>query len=584
MVFEKIKGKPRKLTENAHLNAWLTHLGYTKKSLAALDQEEHSPALLNGIDSAADLILRSIADKELIMVSGDYDADGICGTTILVQGFLDLGGRVSYMIPDRIKDGYGLNIRLVDRAIEEGASLIVTIDNGVACHEAIQYAKDKGVKVVMTDHHTLQETLPLADAIVHPQLSTILPGYPFPDISGATVAYKLIRYLFEKTDPDSADLQERLDYLRCLAGITVISDVMPLVDENRQIFKASVAYLKEKRNRNLEYLLDVLGVSLETLNEIDYGFSICPLINAVGRIANAETGVQYFFSQTEKERTSRAAALTIINDKRKELNKVQLESVSKQVDDSHPGIVIFNETESLHEGLIGILAGRLCNEYSKPVVLFTKAIVNGQDAWKASARSVDDVNLFEVLQSIAADDPDMFINYGGHAGAAGLSIPYNKKSDFERLYYDEVSKHFQEAVVQYVDVNAEEVADLLKAMKEYAPWGQGFPKPVIHITFSLRCAKCYFASGRAVWTDDFFSIWKELDETLDLVKDNQYILAWSNYDKLLLNGDIDPSSNKTEYYRPGNGAVEYDLYATVTNSWFGGKSQPQLDILKMEKL
>lgn len=577
MKFKEIKNTRKKIVLDPYLNKWLANQGFDKKSISKLDHEERDPSTLHDIEKAAELLSKAIHDQASITVCGDYDADGICGTTILVEGLKNLGmENVDYMIPHR-SEGYGLNIRMVDEANDRGSTILLTVDNGIACIDAIAHAKDLGMTVIITDHHTIPDTLPDADAIVHPQL----PGYPFKDISGATVAYKLMRYLFTKEGKTDEYANAVLEYFCCLAGITVISDVMPLRDENRTIWKNSVWFLANDMEENLSYLLDIANIDKNHIDETTYGFSICPMLNAVGRLSSAEYGVRFLLSTTKKSRLIYGAMLSALNDERKLRQNDQLQKIEGLIDASHSGIVVFNDTFDLEEGLIGIIAGRVCQQYKKPTIIFTKTENN---IWKASARSTEDVNIYNVLSEMAKKDKDLFINFGGHAGAAGMSIPFEKRDDFIRSYYDTVERLTVEYEQDYISVPERDIPPLLDAMRPYTPFGQGFPKPCVRTCFQVTDIKCYFKTNKCLLSDGKIDIWMELDKILPIIRDKDYRLTYTNFGKSLT--ETVTESTKTEFYRPRDAdhIIQYDLIAGINNNYFGGKDTIQLDILQQNLL
>lgn len=578
MKFVEIPKTKKKLVSDPYLNRWFACQGFTKTSFSKLEHEERDPIQLFEIEKAASMILEAVKNDEPIAVCGDYDADGICGTTILVEGLKQLGSNPSYMIPDR-SEGYGLNVRMVDEAQRQGVSFLLTVDNGISCHEAIAHAKSLGMTVVITDHHTIPDKLPIADAIVHPQLGDC----PFRDISGATVAYKLMYFLFDKADKADEYSLAVLEYFKCLAGITVISDVMPLLDENRSIWKSSVNFLSQDGEENLAYLLDIAGVDKNHIDEISYGFSICPLLNAVGRLSNAEYGVKFLLSETEEDRELYGAMLSVLNEERKLRQSNQLKAIEPLIDNSNSGIVVFNEEVELDEGLVGIIAGRLCQQHKKPTIVFTKTVSNdGKAIWKASARSTEDVNIYDVLKSMADEDEELFINFGGHAGAAGMSIPLDKKEVFKDLFYKKVSDLTVEYEQPFISIPEMDIPPFLDAMKPYAPYGQGFPKPCIRVVFNVTNVKAYFKSGKAMISNGFIDIWMNLDDILPLLRDYDYRLTFTNFGKSLT--ETITEATKTEYYRPRERVIQYDLITSITNNYFGGKDTVQVDILQQNLL
>ena len=575
MKYKEIAKTRKRIVQNEYLNRWFASLGYNAKSIKNLDSEEHDPMLLDNAYWASEIIENAINDpKAVITIAGDYDADGICGTSILYKGIKYLGKTPNYMIPDRIRDGYGMNKRQIDEAKQVGTTLLITVDNGITCHKEIDYAKQLGMKVVLTDHHNIGETSPHADAIVHPALGS----YPFRDISGATVAYKLMRLMIEKQGRNSVEDRAMIDYLRCLAGITVISDVMPLVDENRTIFKKSVEYLKSCKDSALSYLLELAEIDPEHIDETTYGFSICPMINAVGRLSNAEYAVDFLTTNDPKSRRYQGVSMVALNEKRKDMQKRQQAELEPMINNDHGGIVVFNDAFDIHEGLIGIIAGRICQEYKKPTILFTKAeSSSGDPIWKASARSTEDCNIYDVLHAMDQEDSDLFLNYGGHAGAAGMSIPFDKKEAFEKLYYEKVSELSTEFEQPYMSVPVDKIEELVEATKPWQPFGQGFPKPVIRFKFNVTNAKLYYRTGSAYLTNGIIDVWEKIPHVVDSIRNHDYRLTFSTYDKFLSNSEQEAA--KTEYYRPKNDMLSYDVVCSVSSNYFGGKDTIKADIL-----
>ena len=588
MEYRRINETKEKITGNGLLDSWLFHLGYSKETIGGLNTPE-KPFKENEVLKNALKQLQAAKEHHYkIMVSADYDNDGIYGGTILVKGFKWLGFETSYMIPNRIKDGYGMNRRLVDRAITENCQLIVTVDNGIACKDAIEYALEKGLEVIVTDHHEIPEdesknALTIEGLnIIHPD--TVRKETDFRAISGATVAYKFMEYLFKNMSEDTLYAEE-LRFYKALAGVTVISDVMPLVDENRAIFKHAVNYIKHHENSALDFFINHLpNVDFNHIDEITFGFSICPVINAIGRLDNAELGIDYF--EAPREDWEHYMALFVsVNDRRKALQNEYVKLVDENVDVSQSGVCYFDADDIIHEGLVGILAGRICNKYAKPSIVFSKVKAeDGSEFWKGSARSTDQVSIIAVLNKINEEDSGVFVNFGGHAGAAGLSISNDKKDKFVELfnkYIDDVKEG--EAVYYYLEAKGEEVPGLIREMNKLKPWGNGFPKPVIHVNFDINVLKAYFFSQRGIISNDIFELWVNLPEYLKLVRSNDYKVVWSNYQKLLFEGNPDADASKTEFYRPAKNKITLSMYGEVTSNYFGGREQIKFDVIEIKK-
>lgn len=582
MNYKKLT-KYTKMTGNEYLDTWLTHLGFNSDTIQNLDAPE-KPFHENEILKKTLAQLKLAHEKGYrIMVSADYDNDGIYGGTILVHGLRFLGFDVSYMIPDRIKDGYGMNRRLVDRAIQENCQMIMTVDNGIACKDAVMHALENGVEVIVTDHHEIPEddtknVLKIEGInVIHP--NTVRGEEEFRAISGATVAYKFMEYLFHNFEVDT--YQDELEFYRALAGVTVISDVMPLLDENRTIFKRAVQYIKDRRNEALDYFVSHLpNVDFEHLDETTFGFSICPVVNAIGRLDNAEVGIQYFDVDPE-DREHYLALFVSTNERRKTLQNSYVKRVEQKVDTTEAGICYFDEDKLIHEGLVGILAGRICNNHYKPTIVFSQT---EEGNWKGSGRSTEQVSIINVLNKINDEDSDIFISFGGHAGAAGISIRADKRNEFVKLFNKYVLETAsEEATCYYVDVKATEVPSLIQQMKKLKPWGNSFPKPIIHVNFDLNILKAYFGSQRGIISNDVFDLWVDLPTYLQMVRDHQYKVVFSNYQKLLFEGDLDAESDKTEFYKANGNKICLSMFGEVTSNYFGGKEQIKFDVVEIEK-
>lgn len=570
----------KKEKASSPLQAWLSHIGYENKEYKERKFKENE--ILNEVE-------KKIRNCHKIFVIADYDNDGIYGGTILVKGLKHLGYEVTYAIPDRVKDGYGMNNRLVDKCIDSGCDLLMTVDNGIACRQSVEYALAKGIQVIVTDHHDIPEdeeknVLEIPGVpVVHP--STMFSQEEFRSISGATVAYKLMEYLFDVFDKRDRD---ELDFYRALASVTIISDVMPLIHENRTIFKEGISYIKERKNQCLDYFITNLpNVDLDYIDETMLGFYVCPVINAIGRLDNAEIGIDYFFAE-EKDWPHYVAMFIATNEKRKELQNEYIKMVDKKItSENTPGILYFDEEGAIHEGLVGILAGRICNNYGKPAIVFSKAKTGeGEEIWKGSARSIDEVSIIKVLNRIHEKAPDIFAAFGGHAGAAGLSIYSNKKEKFSNFFREAVKNEFDSEMTRYYIrlESPDEISSLIQEMKKYKPWGQGMPKPVVCIDYSVKCLKAYFGSQRAMVNNDMFDVWVDFEKFLNQARDRNYKCVYSNFEKLLANGDENPEARKTEFYCPRRkeDEIRLKLFGEFSTSFSYGKEKIKFDILKME--
>lgn len=496
---------PTKFTGALLVDKYLSAKGLDERTYDLLQNPpaEHSPWLLKDMVNLVDsLYIDAIAGTKICII-GDYDADGVTSTTILYLLLKEYNANVHYIIPDRIKDGYGLSKKLVDKAESMyAAEAILTCDNGIVAYEAVEYAKSKGMKVYVTDHHEPQETLPDADVIIHPALG----NYPFASISGCEVTYKVAQAMLEKYPLENAKEQEDLlNYFLQLAGISIVSDVMPVgsfdyetmkVNENRCILKKAIAYMRKSIDPRINSLLECQAVHHKFLDETMIGFNVSPIINACGRLANAEIAVDLLTSDNPRNTELCSAIANNLNRERKAMTSETLDRAIALVDDSKPILVIRTEA---HEGLVGIVAGKIAEQFQKPTIVFSEAEVEDENgimvkAWKGSARS-NSIDIFETLNKI---DSKLLYKFGGHAGAAGMTILDESFEDFEKQLIEIVEKNAEEIpeteleVIQAPILHINAAAKALEALK---PFGNGFPKPVIETVSKISQVDFFYSSG-----------------------------------------------------------------------------------------
>lgn len=382
----------------------------------------HDFSLFEEADMTLDRIHEAIDNQEKICIYGDYDCDGILATTILVQAFREMGVQVGYHIPHRITDGYGLNVERVKQIAQKGYTLIITVDNGVKAFEAVDCANELGVDVIVTDHHQFDQDLPDACTFIHTKLS---PDYPFKEISGGFVAYKLASALLGRHDK----------YLYCLAAVTTISDMMPLLDENRSLVKRALQFMKEEKYPAFELLLgDQKNYTTTTL-----GFTIAPKINSFGRLpelCSPNVLVKYFLKDAPQDLMMKVATMaTQINHQRQVMTNEQYALAHSAMNDSF----LYWASEDVHEGLVGLIAGKYTRQHERPsfVMHYDKAL----GIYKGSARSVEGFSLHEFFNA----HRDQFVTYGGHALAGGFCI--------DEAHYDSVYQCLQEDL-KHVDLHA----------------------------------------------------------------------------------------------------------------------------------
>lgn len=385
--------------------------------------------LMKDMDKAVAVLGEKIKENAKIRIIGDYDIDGIQSTYILLEGFRMLGADVDSDIPDRMKDGYGLNRNLIDRALEADVDTIITCDNGIAAAEEIAYAKSMGMTIVVTDHHEVPYTeigagrryiLPEADAVVDPKQEDCT--YPFKGLCGAAVAYKLVEALMEAMGKDAEDA----DYLMENVAIATIGDVMDLVDENRIFVKQGLDMLKRTENLGLKALMECTGVNVDKLSPYHIGFVIGPCMNASGRLDTAKRALELLEAKKVAEADLLAGDLKVLNDSRKDMTAQAVEEAFIQVENSElkDADVLVVYLPECHESLAGIVAGRIREKYYRPVFVLTK----GAEGLKGSGRSIETWHMYEGLNRVK----HLLSKFGGHKMAAGLSMPEENLEQFRK--------------------------------------------------------------------------------------------------------------------------------------------------------
>ena len=356
----------------------------------------YSPFLLDGMKDAVELIFSEIEKNTKIRIIGDYDIDGVCATYILLKGLETLGADVDFALPHRIIDGYGINERLTEEAAKEGIGLIVTCDNGIAANDAIAYAKEKGMKVIVTDHHNPPEVLPNADILINPKK----PGddYPYKEICGSVVAYKLIEALFEKKGIAKEGKDGIYRFLQ-FAGFATVGDVVTLQDENRIFVKEGLKQLNNTEIIGLKALIDVSALGNSTIKAYHLGFVLGPCINVCGRIESAGKAMELLLCEDYKEAISLASDIRNLNEDRKQMTEDALKAAYEILDGREDEKVLVVYLPDCHESIVGIVAGRIKEHYRKPTIVLTNGLSEGDDVTiKGSARSIEKYDMFEELQ------------------------------------------------------------------------------------------------------------------------------------------------------------------------------------------
>ena len=441
----------------------------TAESLDTFAKEEtihHDPFLFSEMSKIITRINEAIDQGEPILIYGDYDADGVTGTSILVRCLRELGALVDYYIPNRFYEGYGPNEDAFMQAIADGYQLVITVDNGIAGVDEAEILLEHGVDLIITDHHQVKETLPRAYAILHPELDE---NYPFHHLSGAGVALKVAEALLQEVIPED---------FYAIAMLGTIGDVVPLIDENRSIVKRGLAALRETEIEGLNAMMDLAGTEKSEVTEVNVGFELCPRLNAPGRMDEAALSVECLIAESEEEAKLIADQIESFNSERQKVTQKVLEEATKLVDAKTLAKkkVVILYSPNWHEGILGIVAGRLAKQWQKAVFVVTD---DHEGFLKGSARAVEGYHLFELLNKCQ----DLIERFGGHALAAGITFAPENLQALE----DKMNELLQEVEVTsslQIDLSLP-LADLnisfVEQLSILAPFGEGNRPPVIEL-------------------------------------------------------------------------------------------------------
>ena len=439
--------------------------------------------LMKDMDRAVDILKEKIEEGKKIRVIGDYDIDGVNATYILQQGLAGLGADVDTDIPDRIKDGYGLNQMLIDRALEDDVDTIVTCDNGIAAMNEIAYGKEQGMTIVVTDHHEvpyLEENgekkylLPPADAVVDPHRADC--EYPFKGLCGAAVAYKLVEVLYRVSGKSEQEVEHLQESLMENVAIATIGDVMDLVGENRVFVKKGLELLKTTKNEGLHALMQCTGVDTANLNTYHIGFVLGPCINAGGRLDTAKRALELLNASNRREAVTLAADLKELNDSRKEMTEEGVEEAVRQIESSSwkDDQVLVVYLPKCHESIAGIIAGRIKERYYRPTFVLTR----GETGVKGSGRSIEAYDMFAEMSRCR----ELFTKFGGHKLAAGLSLEEENVEVF-RKRINELADLTEDDLQMKVSIDMRLPfpyinEELIHELKILEPFGKGNGKPL----------------------------------------------------------------------------------------------------------
>lgn len=434
----------------------------------------YSPCLLKDMDRTVAILKEKAEKSRPIRIVGDYDIDGVCSTYLLYRALTRVGAVADYEIPDRIKDGYGINESIIRAAAEEGIDTILTCDNGIAAVEQIRLAKELGLTVLVTDHHDIrkengEDVLPAADAVVNPKQSAC--SYPYPEICGGMVAYKLVKALYEAFQ---IPLEEWLDMLE-FAAIATVGDVMKLQDENRIIVKEGLKRIGQTKSLGLLKLIEKNDLDKDRMTAYQIGFVIGPCLNAGGRLQTAKLALSLLLSQDEEEADRLASELKLLNDQRKDLTKEGTLAAVEQVEALYrDDKVLVVYLPDCHESLAGIIAGRLRESFQKPAIVLT----DGEECVKGSGRSIESYHMFDALVGVK----DLLLKFGGHPMAAGLSLLKENVEELRRSLNEQAMlgpEDFIKKVWIDVPMPLEYISQpLIEELDLLEPFGQGNEKPL----------------------------------------------------------------------------------------------------------
>lgn len=439
----------------------------------------HDPHLLLDGEKLVQILQEKIAEKKPIRIIGDYDIDGVMATYILHTGLEQCGAVVSMQIPDRIHDGYGLNKSLIQKACEDGVDTIITCDNGIAALDEIAYAKEMGLTMLITDHHAIPfedvdgqrlYKKSVADAIVNPHQMEC--PYPYKELCGAAVAWKVICLLYEACGIDVSMAEDLLENV----AFATVGDIMPLTGENRILVKEGIKRIRKTKNIGMRALIAQCGVEPSEIEAFHFGFVLGPCINASGRLDTAKRALELFFQTSEREAAVIANELVVLNTERKDLTKVGVEDAIRYYEEHHleKDKVLVIYLPEVHESIAGIIAGRIREKYYKPVFVLTK----GQEGVKGSGRSIEEYSMYEEMCKCQ----ELLTKFGGHPMAAGISLPEENIESF-RKRINQLSTLTEADMIPKIRIDVPMPMDyvnmdLVREFSVLAPFGRDNPKPI----------------------------------------------------------------------------------------------------------
>jgi single-stranded-DNA-specific exonuclease len=470
-VFSKTRIPP--IIENILIDRNINNEDLLKKYINPKLSDLHDPFLMKDMEIAVNRIITALQKGENILIYGDYDVDGVTGVSILHEALHRLGGKVSFFIPDRLKDGYGVSKTAIDTAKKRGVSLIITVDCGVTANEEIEYANAFEIETIICDHHEAVGEIPDSLAVLNPKLPD--SKYPYKELAGCGVAFKLLQALCIRLDMDSSFFERYLD----LVALGTSADIVDLAGENRIFVYNGLKKINSRERYGISELIDICGLKRQEITVNLIVFVLAPRLNAVGRISNAKKAVHLLTSTGHQQAKNIAQILNSENQQRRDIDELTLreaeEIISSSTDLDKTGVLVLAK-KNWHLGVLGIVASRILEKYNKPTVMIS--INNG--VGKASARSFDRFNIFSALNELS----DLLVSYGGHACAAGLTIKSNK-IDLFREKINIIAKNYVKLSNQRLELKINSVvtlnqfdAQVLRWLKILAPYGPNNMRPV----------------------------------------------------------------------------------------------------------
>ncbi|MDY3959907.1 single-stranded-DNA-specific exonuclease RecJ [Romboutsia timonensis] len=525
----------------------------------------HSPKTMKDVVIAVDIIKRKIQENKKIRIIGDYDVDGIISVFILYTALKKCGANVDYEIPDRIKDGYGINENIVKAAYDDGVDTIITCDNGISAIDQIQYAKDLGLTVIVTDHHDvpfIEEDgvrtflSSQADAIINPK--QIECEYKFKSICGAGVAFKLMEALYEEIGMDKEECYKLIEFV----AIATVCDVVDLIDENRIFVKNGLEMLNNSKNIGINALKKACGLEDKEITAYHLGFVIGPCLNASGRLDSAKKGLELLLMEDDEEAKNLAQEIVDLNDARKNMTKEGVDRAINIIDstDINNDKILVVYIPDIHESLAGIVAGRVKEKYNKPTIILTKS----EEGVKGSARSIEEYNMFEGLLACK----ELLDKFGGHPMAAGLSLQEDKVDELRKALNNKCELTDEDLTrkimidsslpLEYLNLH------LIEELNVLEPFGKGNSKPV----FGVRDAKI----TKAILLGKDKNVLKlKLLTNNNITIDAMIFNDLENFESKIIekygNEELDNLYNKSNNNIP----MDFTFYPSI-NEWNGNKS------------